>query len=217
MADGDQLFARYGKTCEAGEVLFREGEAGATMYVIQSGAIRITKEVRGQERTLAVLGPGEFFGEMAILNAKPRTATAAVEETAKVLVLGAKTFEQMVVSNVEIAVRLIKRLAQRLDSANELIEMLMQRDPKARAILALSREATFHGKPRLDGAIDVDLQAATLAEEAGIEEAQATEVLQRLRRLGIVREEGGHLVVTNVQRLDEFYEFLQMREKFGDG
>ena len=108
MAD-DQLFARFGKTCEPGEVLFREGEHGEEMYVLQEGAIRITKAVKGEEKTLALLGPGEFFGEMAILNAKPRTATAVVEQQAKVLVLGAKAFERMVVSNAEIAVRLIKR------------------------------------------------------------------------------------------------------------
>ncbi|HEY8427585.1 MAG TPA: cyclic nucleotide-binding domain-containing protein, partial [Sandaracinaceae bacterium] len=51
MADGDQLFARFGKTCEPGEVLFREGEAGDTMYVIQSGSVRITKAVKGEEKT----------------------------------------------------------------------------------------------------------------------------------------------------------------------
>ncbi|CAG0961310.1 partial Cyclic AMP receptor protein, partial [Anaerolineae bacterium] len=79
MSESDQLFARFGKTCGAGEVLFREGDAGDRMYVIQSGAVRISKTVKGEEKTLAILGPGEFFGEMAILNAKPRTATAIVE------------------------------------------------------------------------------------------------------------------------------------------
>ena len=141
MAEGDHLFARFGKTCPAGTILFHEGDEGATMYVLQSGRVRISKDSREGGKTLAVLGPGEFFGEMAILNRKARTATAEVVEDARLLVLDAKTFEAMVLSNVEIAVRLIKKLARRLDNADTLIEILMHRDPKARVILGLSREA----------------------------------------------------------------------------
>jgi CRP/FNR family transcriptional regulator, cyclic AMP receptor protein len=217
MAEGDQLFARFGKTCEPGEVLFREGEPGDRMFVIQSGSVRITKSVKGEEKTLAMLGPGDFLGEMAILNSKPRTATAIVEEHAHILVLGARTFEQMIVSNAEITVRLVQKLARRLDAANELIEVLMHRDPTARAILGLSREAQFNGQRRDDGAIVVQMNAAGLAEQVGLSEKEIQELLKRLRRLRIAEESGDTIVVTDVQRLEEFYEFLEMREKFGDG
>ncbi len=216
MAESDQLFARFGKTCEPGEVLFREGEHGDLMFVLQAGSVRITKAVKDEEKTLAILGPGEFFGEMAILNNKPRTATAVVEERARVLVLGARTFEQMVVSNAEIAVRLIQKLARRLDSANELIEVLMHRDPKARVILGLSREAQYNGQPQADGSVRVPLGVPELAEQIGLDEKQTQDVVKRLTRLGIARPEGDAIVVTDVARLEEFYEFLEMREKFGD-
>lgn len=217
MAGSDQLFARFGKTCAPGDVLFREGEPGREMYVLQEGSVRITKSVKGEEKTLAILGPGEFFGEMAILNAKPRTATAVVEEQAKVLVLGAKTFEQMVVSNAEIAVRLIKKLSRRLDSANELIEVLMHRDPKARVILGLSREAQFMGQQQPDGSVIVPLFPEELAEQVGLPQKEIDDVLRRLARLRIAEVTGEGIVVTDVARLDEFYEFLEMREKFGEG
>jgi len=217
MAESDQLFARFGKTCEPGEVLFREGEDGDLMFVIQSGAVRITKAVKGEEKTLAILGAGEFFGEMAILNNKPRTATAVVEQAAQVLVLGARTFEQMVISNAEIAVRLIKKLARRLDSANELIEVLMHRDPKARVILGLSREAQFLGEAQPDGSVRVPLGVDALAEQVGLGVPETHDVFKRLTRLGIARPDGNGIVVTDVARLEEFYEFLEMREKFGDG
>ena len=106
----DPLFARFGREYQPGEVLFREGESGEVMFVIQSGAVRITKEVGGEAKSLAVLGPGEFLGEMAILNGKPRTATATVVETTRCLVIEAKTLESMVARNAEIALRLIKLL-----------------------------------------------------------------------------------------------------------
>jgi CRP/FNR family cyclic AMP-dependent transcriptional regulator len=215
MAEADQLFARFGRTCAAGEVLFREGDVGDTMYVLQNGEIRITKEVKGEEKVLAVLGPGEFFGEMAILNAKPRTATATAETESRVLVLGARTFEQMVVGNTEIAVRLIQRLARRLDAANELIEVLMHRDPKARVILGLSREAQFSGRPASpDGSVLIRMEPAELAEQVGISLEETESVLDRLRRLQIVRDTTEGLEVTQVNRLQEFYEFLEMQQRY---
>ncbi len=105
------------------------------MYVLQSGRVRITKDQPQGARTLAILGPGEFFGEMAILNDKPRTATADALDEVRALVLDNKMFEAMVVGNTEIAVRLIKKLSRRLDSANALIEILLEQDPRVRVIL----------------------------------------------------------------------------------
>jgi len=217
VAETDQLFARFGKTCPAGTILFREAELGNTMYVIQSGRVRITKQVREGVRTLAVLGPGEFLGEMAILNNKPRTATAEVIEDARLLVLDAKTFEAMVVGNTEIAVRLIKKLARRLDAADALIEILMHRDPKARVILGLSREAELVGEERPDGSILVPVTLDYLAGQVGLAADQTQSVISRLTRLGMVEAVRGGFVVKDVLRLAEFLEFLEMREKFGDG
>jgi len=216
MGQADQLFARFGKECPEGTVLFREGDAGDHMYVVQSGSVRISKEVHGGTRTLAVLGPGEFFGEMAILNNKPRTATAEVVDKARMLLLDARTFEQMVVSNAEIAVRLVKKLSRRLDSALELVEILMHRDPKARVILGLSRAAEIEGRQREDGSVLVPSTLAELAEHVGLDAQEVTGVLQRLSRLRMVDQAPDGFVVTDVLRLHEFLEFLEMQEKFGD-
>lgn len=181
------------------------------MYVLQSGRVRITKIMGQAINTLAVLGPGEFFGEMAILNDKSRTATADVLEDARVLVLDARTFEAMVVGNTEIAVRLIKKLARRLDSANALIEILMQQDPRVRVILGISRIAEEFGTKREDG-VYVPATSADLAAQIGLDEARVVEVMNRLARLRIVHPvpEGGW-IVTEPHRLQEFLEFLEMR------
>src|SRR2546430_17715708 len=60
----------------SGTVLFREGDRGQTMYVIRSGKVNISKRIGDSEITLAVLGAGEFFGEMALLGGLPRSAGA---------------------------------------------------------------------------------------------------------------------------------------------
>jgi CRP-like cAMP-binding protein len=211
----DPLFARFGREYAPGEVLFREGEAGEVMFVIQSGAVRITKRIGGEDKVLAVLGPGEFLGEMAILNGRPRTATATVVEETRCLVIDARTLEAMVARNAEIALRLIKKLAKRLDSADTLVEILMHRDPKARVMLALARHADAFGEHTADG-VRVRTNTEELAREVGVDLSVAEEVMHRLRRLRLVGdEEGGSIVVADVGRLQDFLEFLEMPQKFG--
>ncbi|MFT3769833.1 MAG: Crp/Fnr family transcriptional regulator [Minicystis sp.] len=213
----DPLFARFGREYQPGDVLFREGESGDVMFVIQSGAVRISKAVAGDDKVLAVLGPGEFLGEMAILNGKPRTATATVTEATRCLVIDAKTLESMVARNAEIALRLIKKLAKRLDSADTLVEILMHKDPKARVMLALSRHADAFGEPTDDG-IRVRITAEDLAREVGVDVTVAHEVMARLRRLRLVTEDESSLIVADVGRLQDFLEFLEMPQKFsGEG
>jgi CRP/FNR family transcriptional regulator, cyclic AMP receptor protein len=207
----DPLFARYGKEFGLGEVLFQEGEPGEVMYVIQTGAVRISKQVGSEQRTLAKLGPGEFIGEMAILNGKPRTATATViEAPMRCLAIDAQTLATMVTKNAEIAMRLIKKLAKRLDSADALVEILMQRDPKARVLLALSRHAEATGADPQTEEIVVRTSPAEVAEEVGVETPVAEELFARLRRLKLIRQESeAAVVVTDLGRLRDFIEFLE--------
>lgn len=210
----DPLFARFGREYQAGDVLFNEGESGEVMFVIQSGAVRITKEIGGEQKVLAVLGPGEFVGEMAILNSKPRAATATVVEPTRCLVIEARMLESMVSRNSEIAIRLIKKLAKRVDSANALVEILMHRDPKARVMLALARHAEAFGEQTGQG-IRIRISSEDLAREVNVDEWIVREVIARLRRLRLVVEEPNAMLVTDVARLQDFLEFLEMPQKFG--
>ncbi len=210
----DPLFARFGREFSAGDVLFREGDPGEVMFVIQSGAVRITKAIAGEDRVIAVLGSGEFLGELAILNGKPRSATATIVETTRCLLIEAKTLEKMVAGNAEIAMRLIKKLAKRLDSADALIEVLMHRDPKARIMLALARHADAFGEKTSDGIL-IRTRSEDLARDVGVDATAAADVMARLRRLRLASEVPGGIVVADVGRLQDFVEFLEMPQKFG--
>jgi CRP-like cAMP-binding protein len=208
----DKLFARVGKTYSPGKMLFRDGDPGDAMYVIQDGRVRIFKEVRGEQKTMAYLGPGEFFGEMALLNGKPRTASAEVVEETRILVLDAKTFGGMIRNNGEIAARLIKRLAHRLDSANELVHVLMQRDPKARVLLGLARAVEYEGERLPDGSAVVPLDPEGLAQQLGLTLDEVRAVIRRLYRLGIVEGSLEGLAIPDPTQLDAFLAFLRARE-----
>ena len=88
----------YGRDFPAGAVIFEEGDPGSRMYVIQSGAVQIVKRVVSRTITLAHLGPGEAFGEMALLEGRPRSATAVVEAPGRILELDEAAFADLVVN-----------------------------------------------------------------------------------------------------------------------
>ncbi len=205
----DTPMPRLGREFSPGDILFREGDSGDVMYVIQSGAVRIHKNVSGQDKLLAVLGPGEFFGEMALLNGKPRSATAEVIDPTRCLVIDSRTLEEMVAKNAEIALRLIKKLAKRLDSADSLIEVLLHKDPKARVLLSLSRHAEGFGEEMADGGLRVRTTTREIAREVAVDERLAEEMMSRVRRLGIAHEDLDSIVVTDLVRLRDFLEFLE--------
>jgi CRP/FNR family cyclic AMP-dependent transcriptional regulator len=126
MSPEDTLFQRFGRDFPRGAVLFREGEPGGEMYVVQRGQVRISKRLGDGEKVLSTLGPGEFFGEMAVLSGRARSATATCVEDCRLLVVDGRTFEAMLRANGEISVRMIRKLAERLQQSNERIEHLLR-------------------------------------------------------------------------------------------
>jgi len=213
MAD-DQLFQRFGREFPKGAVLFREGEPGKEMYVVQHGRVTISKRVGEVEKILSSLGPGEFLGEMSILNAKPRSATATCAEDAKLLVIDAKTFEAMVRSNAEIALRMIKKLAARLQEANEQIENLLFHDASSRVVhfLATAAEKVARGP----AGHKIVMAPGELAGRVGVKPEQVDDVVSKLLKANIAAVEADGFLVPDVSKLRHFLEFLQMKAQYGE-
>ena len=210
---GDPLFAKYGRTAKAGEVLFNAGEKGTEMFVIRSGAVRIIVKSRGVEKTLAVLGAGEFVGEMSILTDQPRSANAVVDEDAELLVVGVRVLEEMIVHNTEIALRLIRKLARRLESADSLIRVLLYRGSAERVIENLKRLAKIHqsedGEP-LRFKADYD----AMAEQVGLKEDEVKEIMLKLTGAGFIQLDGNDWVISKIEDIDDFLSFLKMKEQY---
>ncbi len=206
-----QLFSRFGKKIPAGTVLFHEGDKGEEMYIIQSGRVKISKRIRGVEKTLATLEKGEFFGEMAILNDKPRSASAETIEGCDMLVIDRKTFDALIRGNVEIAVRFIKRLADRLRETNDQMEALMIKDNTSRLVSILAKQVRERKKPG-EYLVTVD----ELSGVAGIETALARTILEKLASVRIVELSGDKVHIANQEQIDRLLRYLEMREIFGE-
>src|SRR5829696_5973188 len=74
--DSTRLYQRFGRPFSAGDVIFREGDPGTEAYLLEEGRVRLIKKVRGAERSLMVLKPGDLFGESALIVGAPRSSTA---------------------------------------------------------------------------------------------------------------------------------------------
>ncbi|MGZ6097671.1 MAG: Crp/Fnr family transcriptional regulator, partial [Myxococcaceae bacterium] len=185
------------------------------MYVVQSGKVAISKTVRELEKVLATLGPGEFFGEMAIISNKPRNATATVADDARLLVIDPKTFESMIRGNAEIAVRMIKKLAERLDAANAQIETLLMADPSSRVVQQILHACQSRGRPMEEG-VEIDFNVRELPTLTGVGEAGIRAELARMERSGLVERTGDRLLVRDTARLADYLQLIALRWKFGE-
>jgi len=220
--DGLERFARDFK---AGTVLFEEGQPGDFMYVVQAGEVEIRRQVGETERVLAVLTPGDFLGEMAILNSRPRSASAVVRTDSRLLVIEGKTFEAMLRARPEIALRIIKALALRLENANQQVELLLLPTPNHRVVQCLRQMAeeqiALAGAVVNAGtAILVPKRVEDIAVRVGLPVHEVIEVVDRLRasRLVLLAEDAGidgdGFIVPEVGRLLEFLEFLNLKDRF---
>lgn len=134
----------------AGERIFSQGELGTEMYIIQEGEVEIVKHIGGESHTLSHLEKGDFFGEMAILEAMPRTADAVAVTEVRVVAINGSRFDEMLRKNPEVAVRIIRKYSKRLREANTLLEKLVGREVDVdhmaldSTVVAPSEKATRH-------------------------------------------------------------------------
>ncbi|MCW5828982.1 MAG: Crp/Fnr family transcriptional regulator [Deltaproteobacteria bacterium] len=215
-AQDDALFQRFGKVFPAGTTIFEEGAEGREMFVIQDGKVRISKKVRDVEKVLADIGPGAFFGEMSILLNKPRSAKAVVLTDSKLLVIEPKTFEAMLKGNAEIAIRLIKILADRLQEADEQIENLLLRDDSSRVVHFLTRQADKKGKPVEGGGRFIAGNKDLISAQTGTDPRHINDVLDKLVKGNLLKIQPDGFVVAETEKLRKFLEYLALKEQFGE-
>ena len=197
----------------AGTVLFHEGDRGAEMFVIRSGRVNIWKRIAESEITLAVLGPGEFFGEMALLEGLPRSASATVAEDSLLIEVEQAAFETLVRSRGEIAVRLMRRLSARLREADRQIQALMSRSGAARAISlvrTLAEPAHTDGQRFLPREMTLESIWARIA--------LSTEETQQISRMfahaGVLHRAGDRLALGSESLLNDFLLYVELQEQY---
>jgi CRP/FNR family cyclic AMP-dependent transcriptional regulator len=202
----------YGRDFPPGAVVFEEGDPGSRMYVIVSGAVRIEKRVGSRTMTLAVLGAGEAFGEMALLEGATRSATAVVDRPSRILEIDEAAFEDLVRNNGEVALRLLRRLSGRLREANRQIRNFLSVDAMSRAVEVLR---ALSGPPGDDGFREVPPEVGPDRLERRVAPLRdEPDLWERLRRARLVRQVGENAQLAPAEVVDAYLRYVELRARF---
>ncbi|MHB8242603.1 MAG: Crp/Fnr family transcriptional regulator [Solirubrobacteraceae bacterium] len=201
---------------EPGEVVFREGDASDTCYVVRDGRARALRtHTDGRTLTLATFGPGDIFGELALFEDERRSATVeAIEQTGTVAVLG-PDMRRLMAEHAEISSRLVIALGRRLRETNERLARQSFQTVQSRVAVVLSQlveQQSAEGGGEHDGAVEgersgdvlVTATQADLAQLAGSSRESASRFLAVLERAGVISQGRGRLVVHDAEALKQY-------------
>jgi CRP-like cAMP-binding protein len=152
-------------TFSAGESIYRQGDLGSEMFIILEGEVQITKTLRGEPMVLSRLEKGDFFGEMAVIESAARNADAIAHTDTRLLPINGARFDEMLRKNPEIALRMIRKYALRLQEANDLLEKL-----------AVSRVEPDNSLGRLEAAPDAEIPEQPVAEPPAVRQPRLVDV-----------------------------------------
>jgi CRP-like cAMP-binding protein len=204
-------FQRFSRTFLPGEVIFSEFEPGNTFYFIQSGRVELVKLIGDTEKTLTVFQPSEMFGEMALLENFPRSATAIALDVVKVLEFNRKNFDILMKGTPLIAMRLLKLLIKRINDTKRQIFTLTLDDNQAKiadVFLMLNETQTGINKDNDRQIFNVSVDDIT--HWAGMESSLCRDILNHFvtqRRLEIYPDK---IVVRNI---NDFSRLVNARRK----
>jgi CRP-like cAMP-binding protein len=120
-------------------VIFKEGDPGNIMYILVEGAVELRKEAQGAEIVLKTIDQkNDFFGEMALIDGKPRSATAVAIKPTRLIPVDINAFEKMVLTNGKFAWKIIGILSDRIRETNKQLEGLLNTSPKERINFAIA-------------------------------------------------------------------------------
>jgi len=186
-----------------GQVLFHEGDRGDRLYVVTSGKLKLGRtSADGRENVLAIIGPGEMFGELSIFDPGPRSSTAAAITDVALLELGQAEVRAWLVDRPEVAESLLHQLAQRLRHASETMADLVFTDVPGRVAKALLELSRRFGRPDGDDVrVDHDLTQEELAQLVGASRETVNKALADFAARGWIRLDARSVILLDVDRL----------------
>ena len=187
------------------QVIFHLGDPGGLLYLIGRGKVKINHTTSdGHEVVLAILGPGDFFGELALLDDSPRSATAVALESTQTWTLHREEFLQYLMENPELSLHVLKTLAGVIRRLNTQLADIFFLDLPGRLARILLYLADRHGRKVSDGVlIELSLTQTDLAEMTGTTRVSINRVLGRFRRSGLIGITGKKVTILDRPALED--------------
>lgn len=176
------------KPFKAGTVLFREKEPGSAFYIVHSGSVKLFMSSQaGEEKILSVFKAGDSFGELSLIDGKPRSASAQTLEDSTMIVLGAGNFLELLKWNFEITLCIMQELAQRLRDTNQHVHDLTFLDARSRVVKNLILLANKNGT-RKGTTIHVKLALnfEEISRMVGVQKTVLMQVMRDLEERGVI-------------------------------
>jgi CRP/FNR family transcriptional regulator len=191
---------------EAGQVVFREGDASDTCYVVSTGHARATRSHTDRRSiTLATFGPGDFFGELAMFDDERRSATVeAIDDVEACAILGGD-MRRLLREHPDISVKLVTTLGRRLRAANERLARQSFQTVQSRVAQVVARlvsDAQHEGAPGHE--VPLKVTQSEIAELAGCSRESASRFLAVLERAGVIEQGRGRLTVHDPAALERY-------------
>ena len=201
------------KKLNTGDILFNEGDKGDVMYLIRDGKVKITKGKGDDEKVLAVLKEGDFFGEMAIIDGSPRSASAIAATPVTMLVIDKETFKAKIKENPLIEY-VLETLSRRLRNTDEQIRLLTIKSEERRIVAYIITRAKEIGK-KTDAGIEITpFTPENLTHITGIDEGKIKNYISNLQKAGLVSVQENGITIRAVEDLDDYLRYIALKEKF---
>jgi CRP/FNR family cyclic AMP-dependent transcriptional regulator len=190
-------------TLEKDSLVFSQGDQGDALYGVASGQVRIfTADEKGREVFLNILGPGDTFGEIALLDGLPRTASAVTTTPTTLVVIPRRQFLAHLAHEPELALHLMKLLCGRLRWISDLVEESAFLAGPARVAKRLSSLVETYGRPAPDGGIEVVMSQADLGRFLGISRQIINQYLRDWCESGWVELKRGRIIIHDLAALN---------------
>ena len=190
------------------DIIFLKDDPGQSMFIVEDGAVRIyIPGAQGADLTLAVVEPGEFFGDLSLLDGRPRSASAEAARDTRLLTLEREDLEELVRSRPDAALAILTVIAGRLRETDQMATDLAFLDVSGRLARRLLDLAAASGKVRGDGVlINSTITQEELANMIGVTRESVNRNLGLFRRLGLISRDGRRIVVLDEMGLRRYCE-----------
>ncbi|WP_295161115.1 Crp/Fnr family transcriptional regulator [uncultured Brachyspira sp.] len=199
----DNNLASHTKKYNTDDIIFLEYEKGDKFYMVQSGSVKITKVIKDVEKLLDIIYPGEFFGEMAILEDTARSASAIANEDTVLLELRKENFQSILANNTVMALKLSKTFAKRIFDSKRRLLILQLNETDLRVYDCLLLLAELQNIPRDHYYEPQELNATIndIANWCGIKSADVQKVLNTLVKTGKIDIRTNTIYVKNLKEI----------------
>ena len=213
MALDEKFFDKFGVEYSPNEIIFCEWEPGNEFYFIQSGNVRIVKLIQNREKNLSVLTDGDVFGEMAILEEEPRSASAIAVENSRLLRFHRDNFDALLQGNPQLAYKLLVIFSKRIYDAKRRLMILLLEEPQVKVMDVINMLA--EQQPHLDfqTPITLNVNMMEIANWAGMQVDETKKILMHFHQLNKIELYEDKIIINNIR---DFQRVVATRRKSFD-